>query len=272
MKIKLLIISILGIWLSSCNNAMSGLGSQTSDDYFIIEATKANNAQNFDGAINILTTKLSASGKATAQAKELLASAYAGKCGLNFINYTTALASSTTGTAFQIAMKPFIGVAVQPAYCLQSLQTMDTIGAPAQRTANENTFAAITGLVMMGASLRSYADPLPVATNGDGVVDVNICTNITDNQMNDIIVGYGYFTTNFSYVPSSLIGTSSFGSLTTSVNLCNSVSGAQCAETNKANVTAVTRAFMRDLINTVQYGIGPFSTGGNDANIPNSCP
>lgn len=271
MKKNILFLLSLGFLLSACGpNMLSGLGSQTSDDYYLEEALKANNTQDFDTAIEILTTKLSASAQTSSKAKELLASAYAGKCGFNFINYTTALSDSTSGSAFRVAMNPFVGVSTTPSFCLLSLQTMDTIGTPAQRTSTQNTFSAITGLVMLGASLRAYADTNPAT--GDGTVDVSICNGITNDQMDDIIVGYGYFATNFSYVSASLLGASTFTSLSDVVDMCNSVSGATCTVTDKADIDTDTRNIVRDLVNTAEYGIGNYVSNEDPLLIPASCP
>jgi hypothetical protein len=251
---------------------ISGLGSETSDDYLMEEATKANNSRNYDYALEILTTKISSSAKTTVKAKELLASAYAGKCGFNFAEYVENLVDSVGGTAFRIAMDPFVGVELEPAYCLQALQTMDTLGTPVQRTANQNTFTAITGMVMMGASLRAYSDATP-APAGDGTIDVNLCSGVTNDQMDDVIVGYGYFATNFAYVSAALVGSSSFGSLQDVINICNGMpGGVTCTITNKTDITGLTRDTFRDIINTVEFGVGSYVCNDDVLQIPASCP
>ena len=267
-------ITFLSIFISSCGpNALSSLGSQTSDEYYFEEATKANNNQAYDYALEILLTKLSASGQASVAGKELLASAYAGKCGFNFVEYVAALADSSSGTAFGVVMAPFVGVEIEPEFCLSALQTMDTLGAPGVRTANQNTFSAITGLVLMGASLRAAADNAPA--NGDGTMDTvdQICNAglVTDDQMNEIIVGYGYFVTNLTYVSAAMLGSSSFDSLNDSVTLCNSLPGADCDVTDPDNVSNDTRTAIRALLNTVEYGIGDAVTGGDPFLVGAAC-
>lgn len=270
MKIFICIV-FLSLSIVGCSNAFSGLGSETSDDYLIEEATKANNNQNYDYALEILTEKLSSSGKSTVKAKELLASAYAGKCGFNFAEYTEALTNSMGGTAFRIAMDPFVGVTLEPAYCLTALETMDTIGASAERSVNQNTFTAITGLVLMGASLRAYADKAPTAL-GDGTVDVNLCTGVTNDQMDEVIIGYGYFAQNFAYVSSQVVGSSSFGSLQDAINLCSGMPGVTCTVTKKTDITVTTRNVFRDIINTLEFGVGSYVTNDDVMLIPSSCP
>lgn len=268
MKKSFLYLTILTLLTNSCGpNALSGLGSQTSDEYYLEEATKANNNQNYDYALDVLLNKLSAGAQARASTKELLASAYAGKCGFNFVDYVTMLSTNTASAVFNVMMQPFVQVEAAPQYCLLALQTMDSIGTSGQRTANQNTFSAITGLVLMGISLRAYADKNGTDNNGDGLMDVNnmVCNagSVTDDQMNDIIVGYGYFVTNLAYVSASLLGTSSFDGLNNSITMCTSTPGADCDVTDKAAVTSQTRDVMRRLLNTSNYGIG--DEPGNDA-------
>ncbi len=271
-KIKLIILSLI-FWSFSCQpptNLFDGLSSKTTDEYLIIEAREANDAQNYDLAIEILLNQISNSAKATISVKELLANAYAGKCGLNFVQYTTDLAASTSGSAFANVMAPFIGEAVDPSFCGLALETMESIGDESQRTINQNAFTAVTGLVYIGASLRFNTDLFP--TNGDGTADINLCTGLTDAQLDQAIIGFGYFTANFSYVSASLLGSSSLNSLDQIVQICDVAAGPSCASKTSTDITPAMRSFIRDLVNTQEYGIGPYSTGGNDLNIPGSCP
>lgn len=276
MKRKILFLTILSFFVNSCGpNALSGLSSQTSDDYYLEEAKKANNGQNYDYALDILLNKLSTSAQAQVATKELLASAYAGKCGFNFVDYVTSFADNTADAVFDVVMQPFVQVEAAPQYCLLALQTIDTLGTPAQRTANQNTFSAITGLVLMGISLRAYADKDGTNNNGNGSMDSNnmICQvgQVTDDQMDDIIVGYGYFVTNVAYVSADLLGDTSMDGLTDSIAVCESIPGAVCTVTNKDDVTSQTRDVIRRLLNTSTYGIG--DEPGDDAlQIAAACP
>ncbi|MES2801549.1 MAG: hypothetical protein V4654_03575 [Bdellovibrionota bacterium] len=272
---NILYLTIFSFFINSCGpNALSGLSSQTSDEYFMEEATKANNNQDYDYALDVLLNKLSAGARTSVTAIELLASAYAGKCGFNFVNYVTALSDSSSSAVFNVVMQPFVQVATAPEFCLLSLQTIDTLGAPGVRTANQNTFSAITGLVLMGASLRAYADKDGVGNNGSGAMDSvdMICDDalVTDDQMNDVIVGYGYFVTNLAYVSASMLGSSSFDSLNDSLEVCNDLGG-ECDVTEKDNVSAATRMAIRNLLNTTTYGIGD-KPGATPGDLLVACP
>ena len=258
-------------FLISCSgNILHDVASKSNDADLLYQAQQLVNAESFDAAITLITTKMSTSGQAVVAAREALASAYGGKCGLIFLNYVTALSAATTGSAMMILKTPFVGVAVTPSACRSALATMDLIGPNSRRTLNQNFFTAILGMVLMGSATRGYIDATPAV--GDGINDVNICTGVTDPQMNDIIIGFGYMTQNISAVSSASIGSSSMAALTGISTACQAVGGASCVITDPAQITTPIRDFFRDLTNTLQYGVGSYSTGGNDLLIPGSCP
>lgn len=257
--------------ISGCsNNVLNELSNKTSDAALLFDAQTYVNNQQYQSAIDVITTRLSASGKISVGAREILASAYAGKCGLNFVDYTTKLAAAVSGSAFILVATPFVGVVVDPASCLQSLQTLDLIGTTANRTARQNSFAAIVGMVLMGSATRIYTDDIPV--KGDGVQDaVNISCTLTDAQMDKVVLGYAYMAQNFTALSSAQIGSSSSATFSNSIAVCTNIAGAACTNTDPALITPQIRNTMRDLMNTIQYGVGTFDAS-NPALIPAACP
>lgn len=257
--------------MSSCTgNIFQELSSKSNDaDYILIAQQHLNNSE-YDLAIDVLTTKLSTSAQQTTQAREILASSYGGKCGLDFMKYTTALAAQSAGSAFSMLMSPFVGVSVSPQDCRTALDTMQLIGTTSTRSLNQNAFTSILGMVLIGTALRGYADLTPAL--GDGTADVNICTGLTNAQVDDVILGFGFMAQNISAVSSTLIGGSSSTSLSAVISTCTTVAGASCQITDPANITVLIRDTFRDIINTTEYGIGAYSTGGNDLLIPVACP
>lgn len=275
LKIKKMIIYsihilIFSIIVSSCtNNILSEFGSKSSDDALLFDAETAINAQSYDEAVDIITQRVSATGQLTAKARELLASAYAGQCGLNFIEYTTGLADATSGSTFTLVSAPFVGKAVSPNSCLLSLQTLDLLGTNAQRTASQNSFAAVVGMVLMGSSTRLYTDDNPA--NGDGSEDApNSSCSLTNAQMDNIILGYAYMAQNFAAL-SGQIGNSSSTTVSDSITICNTIAGGACSNTDPAQISDLMRDTMRDLMNTSQYGVGT-ADGSNPLLIPFACP
>lgn len=241
------------------------------DDDYYSDAMDSLNLQDYDSAISIVTTQISADGQTTVRVRDLLSSAYAGKCGLNFLDYTAKLAQLNNGSALNMMMSPFVQATMaDPSFCRLALETLELIGPTETRTNNQNIFASITGMVLVGTALRTSADLAPAL--GDGVADVNLCTGLTDAQIDDVIIGFGYFNTNFSAVGDSIIGAGSSASFGQISDACTMVPGSVCNVISASDITPALRDFYRDVINTQDYGLGNFSTGGDPMLIPNSCP
>lgn len=269
MRRGFLLFVLIGICGCS-NNLLTDLGSKSSDEALLFDAQTAVNVQRYQEAIDIITQRMSSAGQAKTKAREVLASGYAGRCGLNFVNYTDSLANATSGTAFQLMSGPFVGKTVDPASCLLSLQTLDLIGTTAQRTSDENTFASIVGMVLLGSATRLYTDNNPV--NGDGIQDsVGVSCTVTDTQIDYVVLGYAYMAQNFSALASSQIGSGSQSTISGSITICESIAGNLCTNTNPNLIDSTIRNTMRDLLNTQQYGVGTYNAS-NPALIPASCP
>ncbi len=265
------LLAVLFFLFSGCSqNLLSELGGKNSDDALIFDAQAAVNAQNYQDAIDIITLRLTASGQQRVSAREILSSAYAGKCGLNFLDYVTGLSEATSGSAFNLAAAPFVGVPVDPASCLLSLQTLDLIGTNASRTVDQNSFAAIVGMSLMGSATRGSTDANP--TDGDGAEDAaGISCTLTDAQVDQIILGYAYMATNFSSLSTAQIGSSSQTAISDSITICSGLAGGSCTNTDPALITVQMRDAMKDLLNTSQYGVGVYD-GSNPLLIPAACP
>lgn len=269
MRLFIVILAVLLLLEGCSQNILSEFGNKNSDEALLFDAKTAINAQQYDDAISIVTQRVSATGQQSTSAREILASGYAGKCGLNFIDYVTSLADSVSGSTFVLVSSPFVAVPVSPDFCLSSLQTLDLIGTNAQRTTNQNAFASIVGMVLMGSATRLYTDDAPV--NGDGSQDVvDASCALTDAQIDKIILGYGYMSQNFGAISDSL-GASSSTTISDSITTCTALAGASCSNTDPAQITVQMRDTMRDLMNTTQYGVGT-ADGSNPLLIPAACP
>lgn len=271
-RFQIFIVLFFAVSQISCSpNLFDEASNKTTDEYYFEEAERANNQTAYDTAIEYIQ-KMSASYQARSQTKELLASAYAGKCGLNFLNYAESLKTTTGTSAFSIMMAPMIGIASDPSFCLLALQTMDSIGTKAQRTTSQNTFTAVVGAVMIGSALRNEVDASPAATYGNGINEKTSCFgDASVSSINNTIVGFGYLAENIDALPSSLIGGSA-STLNDMVTKCVALVGAAgCSVKTTAAVTKSTRNFYRDVLNTSEYGVGNISAGANDVNLLNAC-
>ncbi|MBC7457967.1 MAG: hypothetical protein H7235_06790 [Bdellovibrionaceae bacterium] len=268
---KKLIFMFIFLPLACSQNLLQDTSSLSPDENYYGKAMDALNDESYDAAIAIVNTQITPTGQTVPKVRELLASAYAGKCGLNFLNYIKKLTEQTSGSAMSNLMMPFVQVAVDPASCRVALQTMELIGPTASRNNNQNIFTSVTGMVLIGTALRGYADLSPAL--GDGVVDINLCTGFTDAQVDNIIIGFGFFNKNFSAITSAMIGSHSSFALGDVVTMCNNTAGSgACQITNPADITPIMRSTFRDLVNTKEYGIGAYTTGGDPTKVPMSCP
>ncbi len=260
---------ILVVALSSCSNAFKDLASSDEDTELLIQAKANINIFSYQNAITILTVQVSPASRVKSEFRQTLASAYAGKCGLNFANFVNSLSTSTAGSAFRLVLNPFVGVEVDSASCLLALNTMQLIGDTPVRTTNQNAFVSVVGMSLMGTQTRTSADTAPV--NGDGTIDQNLCA-LSDAVIDNIILGFGFMAKNFSSLSTAQLGGSSQTSINDSITQCNLVAGSTCQITNPADITAPVRNTMRDILNTVEYGVGAVVTGGNPVAIAAACP
>lgn len=251
------------------NNLFKGASTGDHDENLLVDAKAAINSFNYQSAIDIVTLQMSANGRAQTNAKEVLASAYAGKCGLNFVSFLEKLSTANSGTGLGLMVAPYVGVAVDPDSCLLALNTLETIGASASRTANENAFAAVVGMSLLGGQVRAAVDLAPV--NGDGTVDSAICS-MTNAQLDNAILGMGHLIINFSFLSVQQIGAGSQTAINDLINVCASMGLPSCTVTDPTQITQPLRDTMKDLINTDDYGIGLVHSGGNPVTVAGACP
>lgn len=148
-------------------NAFLESAKRDTDSALLFEARKQMNSSNWSGAITSIGN-MSATGRAERATKAILASAYAGKCGLNLIRLADQISSSSSQNFFAILMSAFRGAdATGIADCITAETTLRTISdVAADRTADENVMLAFIGFAKIGAILATYAD-----TNADGTAD-----------------------------------------------------------------------------------------------------
>lgn len=89
-----------------------------------------------------------------------LASAYAGRCGLDFVNLANNFLENTSSRAFQIIFGVFpSSTTAEINDCKQAETIIRAVtDNPAQRTDNENILMAFVGFAKIGAVLNTYAD------------------------------------------------------------------------------------------------------------------
>jgi hypothetical protein len=261
----------------SCMNVLRQVTNTQSDEALLENAKKSIDVSDYNTALDSFS-KMSAAFTARADVIENWASAYAGKCGLKFSTLFTAIGAAdfSTDTLFKYLMSSFQGIAVDPASCVLAEAKIKQLGATATlRNTNQNIFMLILSMAKIGAYMRAEGDRDGTSNLGDGSTDAGFsactvsATNLpgngtySDNDVKEIVTGFGNLIDSYSVVGSVLSGASStISSITTS---CAALSPNPCTITEAASVTAGSIAAMRDLIatnkanTTIGLGIGSCS-------------
>lgn len=197
----------------SCSNIFAPISQTDTDSAKYEDALKAINDSDYVAAITLIEST-SSSFRADEEVIKTLAGAYAGKCGLNFIDYFNSLQSvNLSGTTlFLWFMNAWTGATTDSAACTSSETLMKTIHPTVTgRTSDESLFMVILGMTKMGVYLNQIAD-----TNDDGITDSppfdgtnagnSFCsaTNISDVQVAEIGAGLGIILANIGNINSSL--------------------------------------------------------------------
>ncbi len=158
----------VGLAISGCSqNAFQESAKRDTDPALLFEAQKQMNTSNWADAITLIG-RMSAAGQADRGTKVILASAYAGKCGLNLIRLADRITNASSQNFFAILLGGLQQASVASvADCLTAESTLRSISDVAgNRTADENVMLAFIGFAKVGAILAAYAD-----TNDDGTPD-----------------------------------------------------------------------------------------------------
>lgn len=252
--------SIVFLNLSCAGNFYQAAAQKTTSKALIESARNSLDALDYSAAVTSLL-QLQTSDNATYLTcktedgvrtcpRELLAGAYAGRCGFTLLPFITSV-SSSTGAVFKFLMNSFTSISVIPADCYSAQVVMETFSA-SEQTSDQKIFLALLGMAKIGTYLRSIAD-----TDQDGVADAayDSCnsTKLSDTNLNQIITGMGLFI-NYS---AALSSTGGAGTSFTSISNTCTLLGISCniTDPNSASITASVRDAFRDLIKSTDMGV-----------------
>lgn len=259
----LLLLPVILCLSNSCGqNVFKDMSSKDTNQAIFADALKLMNEQNYDAAIAKLLT-LPTSYQENVDVREALAGAYAGQCGLNFLNLVSTLTSSTSTPLFLQLMTAYTSTTPVLSGCLAAETIMKNFGSAVDRTADQNFFLLIYGFAKIGLYLREKLDP-----NDDGVAEIDPCdssgSGISDADIQQIFTGLGLILENFSAVTSQIANANSGSAITSISALCSSLLGsaAACAITDTSGITAGMIATMRDLLKSNSLGVGNCSSTG----------
>lgn len=192
----LVTIVILFSFLSVSCNLLEEFGDATSDEALFFDARRSLASGDYTAAIDKID-EISTTYQARREVQFVLAKAYAGRCGMDFLSLVEAL-EVPTDNILVIFMNAMAGADIT-AYedCVAAedvIKTMEPLAA--DRTVDENLFMAFLGFSKIGAVLHPRAD-----TDANGVPDTapafNACTNpasdvvgrLTDELVTEVVTG-----------------------------------------------------------------------------------
>lgn len=215
---------------TSCGqpNVLTEYSNTDSDEALYLDAKNKMDEFDWDGAITIMTTRLSATYRARNDGKTSLMHAYGGKCGISFFDFVNNLKNVSSTEIFKFTLQLFKERTVDVDACDNAIATLRTIGATAaERTSDQNLFAAILGLTRMGTTLHARFDTESSGL-GDGTVDAgwNSCEissaaqRLSDADMNRIVSGLGLIFENLTALGDALTSGSAGTAFDTAKALC----------------------------------------------------
>lgn len=178
--IKLLagLIVILSFVLGCSQNIFDEIADKDTDEAKYFQARREINARNYTTAISLLES-LSPSFIAARARVPVYSSAYAGRCGLEFLTLLENIQNSASGTLLTTLMAAFPGATVSGiSDCIQAETIMESIGDESARNGDENLFMAFVSLAKIGTILSFHADTDDDATP-DGTFDE--CVEVADS-------------------------------------------------------------------------------------------
>lgn len=241
--------------LMGCNkNILEETAKTDTTQARFYEAKLQMNDGNYTTAIQILDS-LGPSFLAQREVALVYASAFSGRCGLNFVNLLTQLDSvGSASTLFVFLMNLFPeGTDSKIGDCVISESTLNTIGVYSARTADENILMGLSSITKVGTVLSRYAD-----TDGDGSADAGFdhcdLTDFPDNAVREIGTGIANAILSINQVGSAV----STDTLSEILAICgmNPNLNVFCTTTDKTAYTATEVTFLRSILASTGEGIG----------------
>lgn len=236
---------------TSCGgNIFEQVSTVSSDEITLQEIQKAVNEQRFDDAVSLITGNPDLV-PVTRENKMLYASAYAGKCGVTFAQLAESI-ETANGAAILLAMTSFSTVSTSSLNCETAQEYLESIGAKADRTTDENIAMFLIGYSKVGVFLKEVADDTAPYGTVDG--DFNGCPagNLPDANVKQMMSGTALMIENADAIEDYLSA-----DLTADLATINTTCGAACDETDASainNATYITG--YRRLIQSNEYGVG----------------
>jgi hypothetical protein len=148
-------------------NVLEESADKNSDAALLFEARKQMNDAKWADAITLIQ-KMSQEGQTKRETRATLASAYAGRCGLNLIHMADSIAQANGINFFPVLLRALRGATSDSIVDCENAeaQILSIASDPEARLADENVMMAFIGFAKVGAILAANADP-----SGTGTAD-----------------------------------------------------------------------------------------------------
>lgn len=249
-------------------NILDDIAKTKTPDAIYYQAKLSMNEGDYNSAIQLLQS-LDPAFLAQRDVALVYASAYSGRCGLNFVNLLTQLESvATSPTIFLFFMGIFSeGTDAKITDCVFAETTLNTFGDYTVRSTDENILMGLSSLTKVGTILSRYAD-----TDFDGVADAGFdhcdITDFPDDAVREIGTGIANAILSISAVSGS-ISSDTLTEITTVCGLAPQLN-AFCTNTDKSAYSALEVSVLRSILGSTDEGIGAPTCPGSFATCP--CP
>jgi hypothetical protein len=250
--------------LSGCSNFLEPMAGKSTDEALFEDAKKLADDQDYAGALEKYD-QMSSGFTERRDVKVRWAGALAGKCGLNFFDYTEQLANASLGasTFFKYLMNAWTGEVVDPESCKEAETKIKEVWATQSAEPSEQFFMAILSMVKIGTYLRDRIDVNGAGGLGDGNADSQdaYCKDtsaggaLSDADVKEVVTGFSLFLMNIVGFSSSL--SSDMRDALDDINTaCGALNPNPCATIDTSGVTGGMVTSMRRLLDMTGFGVG----------------
>jgi hypothetical protein len=218
---------------TACENAFDELSVKNTNDAYYYDALRLIDQRDYNSAITKLLA-LTDDFKAKREVTSTIASAYAGRCGLDMLSLVQSIDSNSSSRLFPILLLNFKAATTASVDDCMEAETWMRKLAPGddftKLTADENVFLALTSFAKIGAILGTYAD-----NDDDGVADpaFDSCntSQLPDSKAREVGVGVNLALSALAASGSDVVSgmldsvTSTCSSLPAGLNFCGTYDG-----------------------------------------------
>jgi hypothetical protein len=250
---KLFRLFVILFVCSSCENVLQDTAKTDTDQAIFYEAKLSLNDRDYTSALALLDT-LSPAFLAQREVSLIRASAYSGRCGMEFVSLVNSLSDLGSNNLFLFLMQTYTGAtAAQVADCIESETILNGFGDYTQRVADENILMGFSSLTKVGSIIAQRAD-----LDLDDVTDPSFdhCDNTLFPEADVRQVGSGIANAILSIT--AVASDISSGTLAQIAAFCAQSSSLNviCTNTDPTAYTALEVRALRQLIGSTDLGIG----------------